>query len=137
LVHCATAVRAGNASWIADSAGHARREASGFDPRTPTGPLACSTSNTIASAVAEPDGGVRPLGIISNRLESIRKLVRKLGPASNLRACYEAGPTEYVLYGQLTTLEVDCQVGAAPFLIPTKAGDGVKTDGCETGLQPP
>ena len=93
-------------------------------------------ADTLAAAVAEADGEVRPLGIISNRLESIRKLVRKLGPASNLRACYEAGPTGYVPDGQLTTLEVDCQVGAA-FLIPTKAGDGVKTDGCETGLQPP
>jgi transposase len=90
--------------------------------------MACSTSNTIAAAVAELDGEVLPLGIIPNRLESIRKLVRKLGPAGNVRACYEAGPTGYVLYGQLTTLGVDCPVGA-PSLIPTKAGDGVKTDG--------
>jgi transposase len=44
-----------------------------------------------------------------------------------LRACYEAGPTGYVLYWQLTTLGVDCQV-VAPTLVPTKAGDRVKTD---------
>lgn len=44
-----------------------------------------------------------------------------------LRACYEAGPTGYVLYWQLTALGVDCQV-IAPSLVPTKAGDRVKTD---------
>jgi len=37
-------------------------------------------AETIAIAVAEGDGEVRPLGLISNRLESIRKLVAKLGP---------------------------------------------------------
>jgi transposase len=65
--------------------------------------------------------------VIPNRLESIRKLIGKLGPVKQLRACYEAGPTGYVLYWQLTTLGVDCQV-VAPTLVPTKAGDRVKTD---------
>jgi len=40
--------------------------------------------------------------MIPNRLESIRKLAVKLGPAKQLKACYEAGPTGYVLYWQLT-----------------------------------
>jgi transposase len=44
-----------------------------------------------------------------------------------LRACYEAGPTGYVLYWQLTTPGVECQV-VAPTLVPVKAGDRVKTD---------
>ena len=35
---------------------------------------------TIAVAVAEPGGEVRSLGIIPNRLESIRKLIGKLSP---------------------------------------------------------
>jgi transposase len=83
-------------------------------------------AETIAVAVAEP-GEVRSLGVIPNRLESIRKLIGKLGPVKQLRACYEAGPTGYVLYWQLTTLGVDCQV-VAPTLVPTKAGDRVKTD---------
>jgi transposase len=65
--------------------------------------------------------------VILNRLESIRKLVQKLGPVHHLRACYEAGPTGYVLYWQLTQLEVSCEV-IAPSLVPTKAGDRVKTD---------
>jgi len=46
-------------------------------------------ADTIAVAVAEPDGEVRPLGVIPNRLEAIRKLVAKLGPAPQLKACYE------------------------------------------------
>jgi transposase len=45
---------------------------------------------TIAVAVAEPDGSVRSLGTIANRAESIRTLVKKLGPVEQLRACYEA-----------------------------------------------
>ena len=84
-------------------------------------------AETIAVAVAEPDGEVRSLGTIANREESIRKLIRKLGPAEHLRACYEAGPTGFVLYWQLTQLGVDCVV-VAPSLVPKKPGDRVKTD---------
>jgi transposase len=84
-------------------------------------------ADTIAASVAEPDGEVRPLGVIPNRLESIRKLVAKLGPVNALKACYEAGPTGYVVYWQLTALGVPCQV-VAPSLVPVKAGDRVKTD---------
>jgi len=50
-------------------------------------------AETIAVAVAEPDGEVRSLGTIANRAESIRKMVKKLGPVEQLKACYEAGPT--------------------------------------------
>lgn len=84
-------------------------------------------AETIAVAVAEMGGEVRSIGVIPNRLESIRKLVHKLGPVEHLRACYEAGPTGYVLYWQLTQLGVGCVV-IAPSLVPTKAGDRVKTD---------
>src|SRR5258708_24628297 len=84
-------------------------------------------AETIAVAVAEPDGSLRSLGTIANRGESIRKLVKKLGPVEQLRACYEAGPTGYVLYWQLSELGVDCKV-IAPTLVPVKAGDRVKTD---------
>ena len=84
-------------------------------------------AETIAVAVAEPDGSVRSLGTIANRAESVRKLVKKLGPAEHLKACYEAGPTGYVLYWQLAELGVACEV-IAPTLVPMKAGDRVKTD---------
>jgi transposase len=84
-------------------------------------------AETIAVAVAETGGEVRSLGVIPNRLESVRKLIHKLGPIQHLRTCYEAGPTGYVLYWQLTQLGVACVV-IAPTLVPTKAGDKVKTD---------
>ena len=84
-------------------------------------------ADTIAVAVAEPDGTVRSVGVIPNRPESIRKLVKRLGSSDQLRACYEAGPTGYVIYWQLTALGVRCEV-VAPTLVPVKAGDRVKTD---------
>lgn len=61
------------------------------------------------------------------RTESVRRLIGKLGKPASLRVCYEAGPTGYVLYWQLTELGVHCEV-VAPTLVPVKAGDRVKTD---------
>ncbi|HWW86867.1 MAG TPA: IS110 family transposase [Vicinamibacterales bacterium] len=84
-------------------------------------------ADTIAVAVAEPSGDVRSIGVVPNRAEAIRKLVKKLGPPGQLRICYEAGPTGYVIYWQLTELGVSCDV-VAPTLVPMKAGDRVKTD---------
>ena len=84
-------------------------------------------AETIALAVVEPDGEIRSLGMIPNRPEAVRKLVRRLGPSNRLRVCYEAGPTGYVLYWRLTELGVHCDV-VAPTLVPVKPGDRVKTD---------
>jgi transposase len=84
-------------------------------------------AETIAVAAAETNGEVRSLGIIPNRAESVRRLIGKLGPRERLRVCYEAGPTGYVLYWQLSELGVACEV-VAPTLVPVKAGDRVKTD---------
>jgi len=84
-------------------------------------------AETIAVAVCESNGEVRSLGTIANREDSIRKFIKKLGSPEQLRACYEAGPTGFVLYWQLTQLGVDCAV-VAPSLVPRKPGDRVKTD---------
>jgi transposase len=86
-------------------------------------------AETISVAVAEPErnGEVRSLGSIPNRPESVRTLVKKLWSVGQFQACYEAGPTGYVLYWQLTEMGVKCEV-VAPTLIPVKAGDRVKTD---------
>jgi transposase len=84
-------------------------------------------AETIAVAVAEQDGELRSLGVIPNREESIRKLVKKLGAVEELRFCYEAGPTGYVVYWQLGALGAKCEV-VAPTLVPVKSGDRVKTD---------
>jgi transposase len=83
---------------------------------------------TIAVAVAEADGEAESLGTIENTPEAVGRLVRKLREKKGeLRFCYEAGPTGYVLYWQLTKLGVKCEV-VAPSLVPVKAGDRVKTD---------
>lgn len=84
-------------------------------------------AETIAVAVTGVSGEVRSLGTIPNRPEAVKKLMKKLGPAGSLRVCYEAGPTGYVLYWQLTKLGIHCEV-IAPTLVPVKAGDRVKTD---------
>src|SRR3989442_10665243 len=84
-------------------------------------------AETIAVAVAESGGEARSLGTIPNTPEAVRRLAKKLGPPETLRVCYEAGPTGYVLYRQLTALGVPCAV-IAPTLVPVKAGDRVKTD---------
>jgi transposase len=44
-----------------------------------------------------------------------------------LWACYEAGPTGFGLYRRLCEVGIDCMV-VAPSLVPSKAGDRVKTD---------
>lgn len=84
-------------------------------------------AETIAVAVAEGRGRVRSVGVIANRPEAVRRLLCKLGELSSLRVCYEAGPTGFVLYWQLTRMGVACEV-AAPSLVPVKPGDRVKTD---------
>jgi transposase len=84
-------------------------------------------AETISAAIAEGRGKIRSLGKFSNRPEPMRKLIEKLGGTKGLKVCYEAGPTGYALYWQLTKLGVDCEV-IAPSLIPKKAGDKVKTD---------
>lgn len=85
-------------------------------------------AETIAVAVAEGEGGeVRSLGIIPNREQSVKKLLGKLAAKETWTSCYEAGPTGYALYWQLTRLGCSCEV-VAPTLIPVKVGDRVKTD---------
>jgi transposase len=84
-------------------------------------------ADTIAVAICEGRGEARSLGTIPNRPEAVRKLIKRLEPVSTLRVCYEAGPTGYALYWQLTGLGVKCEV-VAPTLVPVKAGDRVKTD---------
>src|SRR5437899_12988740 len=84
-------------------------------------------AETVTSSVSDSAGEVLRLGTIPNRPEAVRRLIRKLGPVEKLRVCYEAGPTGYVLYWQLTQMRVHCDV-VAPTLVPVKPGDRVKTD---------
>ena len=63
-------------------------------------------AETISVAVAEQGEEIRSLGVIPNREESIRKLVKKLGRVEELRFCDEAGPTGYALCWQRTGMGV-------------------------------
>jgi transposase len=84
--------------------------------------------NAVAIAEAGRSGEVRFLGEIDNTPTATIKLVRKLAAQyGRLAFCYEAGPTGYGLYRQITGLGHECIV-VAPSLIPKKAGDRVKTN---------
>src|SRR6202050_1449127 len=85
---------------------------------------------TISVALVESSAGaaVRFYGTITNTLETVRNLCRKLSKdGQQLHFCYEAGPCGYGVYRQLTRLGYRCDV-VAPALIPRKAADRVKTD---------
>lgn len=74
------------------------------------------------------DRGVEYLGEIINVPGAIGKLCDCLRrPGKPLAFCYEAGPCGYGVRRQLTNLGHRCDV-VAPSLIPTKAGDRVKTN---------
>jgi transposase len=64
---------------------------------------------------------------IPNTPEAIRTLVRRWPERSAVQICYEAGPTGYALYRQLTGLGVSTTV-VAPSLTPRRPGERVKTD---------
>lgn len=89
-------------------------------------------TSKLRNAVAIADGGrageVRFLGEIENTGAATAKLVRKLAAKyQRLTFCYEAGPTGYGLYRQITSLGQECSV-VAPSLIPKRPGDRVKTN---------
>lgn len=84
-------------------------------------------SITIATA----DGGRSPakkFKTIANDGIRLLKALRLLTPeGGRVQVCYEAGPTGYGLYRRLREAGIECRV-VAPSLVPTKAGDRVKTD---------
>jgi len=87
-------------------------------------------AQTIAIAIAQRDGEVRNYGSISNDLHALEKVltkIKKAHPGIELRVCYEAGPTGFVIARRLTQLKVHCTV-VAPSLIPNRSGDRIKTD---------
>jgi transposase len=84
---------------------------------------------SVAIAASGRGGAVRQVGVFANRPEILLKLAARSSTADRRRRfCYEAGPCGYGLHRLLTGCGHDCMV-VAPSLIPTKAGDRVKTDG--------
>jgi len=85
-------------------------------------------------ALAEPDSGgeVRSHGEVATSQVALERLMRRIAKArgvglSELHVCYEAGGCGMWIARLFTRLKVLCTV-VAPSLIPTKAGDQVKTD---------
>ena len=82
----------------------------------------------VATADMPPGGDVHSLGTIPNTPSAVDKLLTRLSTrAASVEICYEAGPTGYGLYRQVTAAGFSCSV-VAPSLIPMRAGDRVKTD---------
>jgi transposase len=85
---------------------------------------------TLAVSVAEDgrDGEVRDRGMISTAPTSVEKFLKKLAARfDRVEICYEAGPTGYGLYRQITAFGFTCYV-VAPLLIPVCPGERIKTD---------
>ncbi len=83
---------------------------------------------SISVGIAEEAGAPTSYGKIANDPSAIRALMTRLGgPDVQLRVAYEAGPTGYGVYRQLTSMGIECMV-VAPSLIPKQPGDKIKTD---------
>lgn len=86
--------------------------------------------DSISISIADEgrNGEVRYYGEISNDMNSLDKLLRKIISQNSKPHCvYEAGPCGYYIYRHLTENGIDCCV-VAPALIPKKSGDRIKTD---------
>jgi len=81
---------------------------------------------SISVALLRPDDQLDEERI-ANTPDAVRRLVRRWPEPTRVHACYEAGPTGYDLYRQLTGLGVDTTV-IAPSLTPRRPGDRIKTD---------
>lgn len=86
------------------------------------------SKDKIAVGIAEP-GREKALfyGTISNTPDQVRRLVSTLASRGPISVCYEAGPTGYGIYREVSAMEIPCIV-VAPSLIPQRSGDRVKTD---------
>jgi transposase len=87
-------------------------------------------AQTVTIALAEGGGEVRNYSSVSSDLDVLERTMRRIKnahPGCDLRVCYEAGPTGFVIARRFTQLRIDCTV-VAPTLIPSRAGERVKTD---------
>jgi transposase len=82
---------------------------------------------SIVAAVLPPQGGKPELSRIETTDKAIRRFIAKLGSPDGLAVAYEAGPGGFALWRMLCSMGVACDV-IAPSLVPTRAGDRVKTD---------
>ena len=85
------------------------------------------SKHTIVAGILRPGIQEPEIRSLPNEPRQVRRFFTRLQREGPLRACYEAGPSGYDLYRQLTALDVPCQV-IAPSLTPRKPGDRIKTD---------
>ena len=85
------------------------------------------SKRTIVAGILRPGSDEPELRTIPNEPRHLRRLCERLKREGPVMVCYEAGPSGYDLYRQLTALGVPCQV-MAPALTPRKPGDRIKTD---------
>ena len=85
-------------------------------------------------AVADPGstGEIRHHGEVATTQVALDRLIRRIAkaraiPLARIAVCYEAGGCGMWIARNLLKMQVQCTV-VAPSLIPTKAGDHVKTD---------
>lgn len=85
--------------------------------------------DTIVIAVA--DEGQSAAEALATLPHDVPKLIKRLSALvedkSQLRVCYEAGPTGFGMSRRLKKAGIECQV-VAPSLVPQQAGNRVKTD---------
>jgi len=87
---------------------------------------------SVAIADADPKGEVRSYGEVNTTQVALERLIRRIAkahkvPVSRISVCYEAGGCGMWIARLFARMQVHCTV-VAPSLIPTKAGDHVKTD---------
>jgi transposase len=85
------------------------------------------SKRTIVAGILRPGAQEPELRSLPNEPRHLRRFFERLQREGRVVACYEAGPSGYDLYRQLTALGVPCQV-IAPALTPRKPGDRIKTD---------
>lgn len=84
---------------------------------------------TLAVSVADDgrNGEIRDWATISTTPISVEKFLKELAArCDRVEICYEAGPTGYGLYRQITAFGFTCYV-IAPSLISMRSGERVKT----------
>ena len=85
------------------------------------------SKRTLVRGIRRPGVDAPETRSIPNEPRHVRRRVARWKREGPVHVCYEAGPSGYDLYRQLTALGVACQV-MAPALTPRKPGDRTKTD---------
>ena len=90
----------------------------------------------VALADTETQGEALELDTFENTRAGVGKLRKNLSGRGCVSTSYEAGPTGYGVYRQISAHGFEC-CAVAPSLIPARAGERVKTDRLDAMRLPP